>query len=124
MIGAFKSSGGTARADDLALLLQEKSRGNFVSLARQLVSRDVFSFEFQNHFWVPMFQFHLPDMSVKQEVTRVVGELAAALDSWTLAQWFTQPNAWLAMQRPVDMLQRRFSDVLAAARADRFVATL
>lgn len=65
MIGAYKTSGGTARADDLALLLEEKSKGNFVSVAKRIVSRDIFSFEWQNHFWIPMFQFHSHDLSIK-----------------------------------------------------------
>lgn len=123
MIGAYKTCGGTARADDLALLLEERKKGDFVSLAKRIVSRDVFSFEWQNHFWVPMFQFNLQDMSVKQEVRRVAHELHAVLDNWTLALWFTEPNAWLKGKRPVDMVDRQFSEVLHAARADRFVAT-
>jgi hypothetical protein len=123
MIGAFKAFGGTARADDLALLLEEQRKGDFVSLAKRMVSRDIFSFEWQNHFWVPMFQFDPKDLTVKQEVRRVVHELASVLDNWTLALWFTEPNAWLKGKRPVEMLDRYFSDVLAAARADRFVAT-
>ncbi len=122
MVGAYKTSGGTARADDLALLMEEKRKGNFVSLARRIVSRDIFSFEWQSHLWVPMFQFHPHDLSIKQEVRRVVHELATVLDNWTLAQWFTQPNAWLKNRRPVDLVDSHFSDVLHAARADRFVA--
>ena len=123
MIGAFKDYGGTTRADELALLLEEQNKGNFVSLAKRLVSRDVFSFEWQDHFWIPMFQFNPQDLSVKQEVRRVVHELHAVLDSWTLAMWFTEPNAWLKGRRPVDLVDRQFSEVLGAARADRFVAT-
>ena len=123
IISAFKTCGGTARADDLALLLEQKNRGDFVSLAKRIVSRDVFSFEWQNHFWVPMFQFHREDLSVRQEVRRVAHELAHVLDNWTLAVWFTAPNSWLQGRRPVDMMHRNFSEVLGAARADRFVAT-
>lgn len=122
MVAAFKASGGTARADDFALLLEQRKTGNFISLAKQLVSRDIFSFEFKNHFWIPMFQFNLHDLTVSHEAKRVVDELAAVLDSLMLALWFTEPNAWLKSRRPVDMMEHFFSDVLAAARADRFVA--
>ena len=122
IINAYKTSGGTTRADDLALLLEEKNKGNFVSMAKRLVSRDIFSFEWQNHFWVPMFQFHSHDLSIKQEVRRVVYELTDVLDNWTLALWFTEPNDWLKGRRPADIVDRQFSDVLHAARADRFVA--
>lgn len=123
MIDAYKTGGGTARADDLALLLEERKKGDFVSLAKRMVSRDVFSFEWQNHFWVPMFQFNQKDLSIKPEVRRVVHELHDVLDNWTLALWFTEPNAWLKAKRPIDMVDRYFAEVLHAARADRFVAT-
>lgn len=122
MINAYKTYGGTARADDLALLLEEKNLGNFVSVAKRIVSRDIFSFEWQNHFWVPMFQFNPKDMSIKQEVRRVAHELNAVLDNWTLALWFIEPNDWLKGRRPVDLVDRQFSEVLGAARADRIVA--
>jgi hypothetical protein len=123
MIGAYQPSGGAVRADDFAMLLEERQKGNFVSLVKQIVSRDIFSFEWQNDFWIPMFQFHRGDMSVKQEARRVVHELTSVLDNWTLALWFTEPNGWLKGRRPVDMIDRQFSEVLGAARADRFVAT-
>lgn len=123
MICAYKTCGGTARADDLALLLEERQKGDFVSVAKAIVSRDIFSFDWGNHFWVPMFQFNRRDMSVKKNVRRVVQELTAVLDNWALAQWFTEPNAWLYDQRPVDLVDEHFSEVFDAARAERFVVT-
>ena len=122
IISAYRLSGGMTTADDLELMLEEKRKGHFVSVAQQIVSRDIFSFEWQSQFWVPMFQFHPQDMTVRQEVIRVVHELTAVLDNWTLAVWFTEPNSWLRGRRPVDMIDNRFSDVLHAARADRLVA--
>ena len=119
---AFKISGGMATADDFALQLEKQRKGNFVSLAKRLVSRDIFSFEFQDQFWIPMFQFHKADLSGRKDVSRVVDELAAVLDNQMLAAWFTEPNEWLQCRRPVDLMEDCFSDVLAAARADRFVA--
>lgn len=123
MIAAFEASGGTARADDFALMLQKRQKGDFVSVAKRIVSRDIFSFEWQNDFWIPMFQFNPEDLCIKQEARRVVHELTAVLDNWTLALWFTEPNAWLKGRRPVEMIERHYSQVLGAARADRFVAT-
>ena len=122
MLGAYKSRGGTARADELAQLLEETQTGNFVSVAKRIVSQDILSFEWQNHFWIPMFQFNHEDMSVKQTVRRVAQELNTVLDNWTLALWFTEPNAWLRGRRPVDMVDSQFAAVWDAARADRFVA--
>ena len=123
MIDIYKTCGGTARADDLSLLLEQSSKGNFVSVAKRIVSQDILSFEWQSHSWVPMFQFDPQDMSVKQEVRRVAHELNSVLDNWTLALWFTEPNSWLKGRRPVHMVDGQFSEVLGAARADRIVAS-
>lgn len=122
MICAYQASGGTNRADDLALLMEERSKDNFVTVARRIVSREIFSFEWQSHMWIPMFQFEMRDMSIKQDVRKIMNELSGVLDSWTLAAWFVQPNAWLQGGRPVDLIGGNMPDVLAAARADRFVA--
>lgn len=122
LISAYKASGGTARADDLALLLAEKGQGGFVSLAKAIVRREVFSIEWNNHFWLPMFQFELCDMSMKRSVRKILCELTHVLDNWTLAAWFAEPNIWLKNRCPVDMLDSNFPAVFAAARADRFVA--
>ena len=123
MMGVYQRSGGTATADELSVMMERKQQGNFISVARQIASRDIFSFEWQNHFWIPMFQFNPLDLSIKLEVRKVVYELTDVLDSWTLAEWFTAPNAWLEGGRPVDMVDSNFLTVLGAARADRFVAT-
>lgn len=122
MIDVYRTSGGTARADDLALLLEERQKGDFVSLARRMVTQDIFNFKFHDHFWIPMFQFDVSDMSIKKEVRRVINELNTVLDNWTLALWFTEPNAWLNEKKPIHLIARQFPEVLAAARADRFVA--
>ena len=122
IISAYLLNGGTASADDLELMLEEKRKGRFVSVARQILLRDIFSFEWQNQYWVPMFQFYPQDLTVKREVMRVVHELTAVLDNWALALWFTEPNPWLKNRRPVDMMDRHFLEVLNAARANRFVA--
>ena len=122
LISANKGSGGTARADDLALLLAEKGQGSFVSLAKAIVKGDVFSIEWNNHFWLPMFQFEPGDMSMKRSVCKIRCELTHVLDNWTLAAWFAEPNVWLKNRCPVDMLDANYPAVFAAARADRFVA--
>lgn len=122
MICAYQSCGGTSRADDVVLLMEQANEGNFVNVAKRIVSREIFSFEWQSHLWIPMFQFEMRDMSIKQDVRKIMNELSGVLDSWTLAAWFVQPNAWLQGGRPVDLIGVNMHDVLAAARADRFIA--
>lgn len=123
MRAAYWPSGGIARSGDLARLLEDLRCDDYTSLVRLVVSRRVFGFEWQHEFWVPMFQFELRDLSLKSRQLAVLDELVGIFDGWSLAAWFADPNPWLADQRPVDLLDTDLPAVLAAARADRFVAT-
>lgn len=123
MRAAYWPSGGIARSGDLARLLEDLRCDDYSSLVRLVKSRRVFGFEWQQEFWVPMFQFELRDLSLKSRQLAVLDQLVGIFDGWSLAAWFADPNAWLAGQRPVDLLDTDLPAVLAAARADRFVAT-
>jgi hypothetical protein len=122
MLAAYRATGGTARADDLARLLQDRQHGGYVSLARLLATRQVFSFEWRDSHWVPMFQFDLNDLSIRPGPQQVLAELSTEFDDWSLAVWFTQPNSWLNHRKPVDLLGTDLKNVIDAARADRFIA--
>jgi hypothetical protein len=122
MLVAYRATGGTARGDDLARLLQDRPHDSYVSLARLIATRKVFSFEWRNTYWVPMFQFDLADLSLRPGPQQVIGELNSEFDDWSLAVWFTQPNTWLRGDKPVDVLGTNLQAVIDAARADRFVA--
>ena len=123
LLAAYRSSGGTARGDDLSRLLQDRVRGGCVSLAKHMACGDVFGFEWRRTLWVPMFQFDLRDLSVTTEPRQVLHELANKFDGWTLATWFAQGNSWLDGRRPVDVLGVDLPTVLNAARADGCVAS-
>lgn len=123
MRAAYSPSGGIARSGDLARLVEDLRCDDYTSLVRLVVSRRVFGFEWQQEFWVPMFQFELRDLSLKSRQLPVLDELVGIFDGWSLAAWFAAPNAWIACQRPVNLLDTDLPAVLAAARADRFVAT-
>lgn len=122
MRATYRATGGLARGDDLARLLGDHRGGDYVSLARLLVSGDVFGFEWHRSFWVPMFQFELRDLSLKRGPRQVLDELSLAFDGWTLATWFAACNSWLDDRKPVDLLDSNLAWVLKAARADRFIA--
>ena len=120
---AFRATGGIARGADLACTLAQRRRGDIASLARLIVGAEIFSFEWDDTFWVPMFQFVPGALAVKPGPRQVLAELSRVYDGWTLAVWFARPNSWLNGCRPVDRLDADLPTVLAAARADRFIAT-
>ena len=119
---AYGATGGIARGDDLARLLEDSQRGDFVSLARLIVSGQVFCLDWHHNSWVPMFQFDLRDLSINQGPRRVRAELGNEFDGWSLGAWFARSNSWLNGRRPVDLLDSNLSAVLEASRADRFIA--
>jgi hypothetical protein len=119
---AYRPTGGLLRGDDLALVLRDRQRGDYVSLARLIVSGEIFSFEWHDTFWIPMFQFELKSLDLKPGPRQVLGELSADFDGWSLAVWFAHPNSWLNERRPVDLVDTDLASVLRAARADRYIA--
>ena len=119
---AYRSNGGIVRADELARALQHKQRGDFVGLARNIASGLILGFEWQGSFWIPLFQFERMELSLNQGARQVLAELAGVIDGWALAVWFVQPSSWLRGQLPLNLLRCNLQSVLAAARADRFVA--
>ncbi|MDO9004066.1 MAG: hypothetical protein Q7V20_11480 [Aquabacterium sp.] len=122
LVRAFFVSGGTVRAEELERQLQERQRGDYISLARLMASGKVFFFEWRDAFWVPMFQFDPQNLSVKSTFERIRDELTPQLNGWQLAQWFAMPNVCLGNRRPADVLDLDFASVLAAARQDRGLA--
>ena len=119
---AYRQTGGVARGDDLARLLEDRKLGACVNLAKLIVGRGVFAFKWQDELWIPMFQFDLRDLSLKMAHRPVLAELAPVFDNWALADWFAKPNAWLRDRSPVNVLGSNLPAVLDAARADRFIA--
>lgn len=118
---AYRVSGGVARGEDLARLLEDQQPHDFVGLGRLISAGELFGFEWQRDFWIPMFQFDLRDLSVKPGAQHVQAELVEELGGWMVAAWFVRGSAWLGNRRPVDLLDSQFAEVLGAARTDRFL---
>jgi hypothetical protein len=122
LLAAFRATGGTARGDDVARLLEDHGIGDFISLARLIAGGEVFGFEWRNTVWIPMFQFELRDLSVKPAAHQLLSALGNGFEGWTCAAWFARPNSWLSHRAPVDLVATHLDEVLEAARADRFIA--
>jgi hypothetical protein len=122
MLSTFRNTGGVARGDEVVDMLRAAHSFDVSHLARAIVNREVLSFEWHDELWLPLFQFDLKDMSLREAPRRVAAELACAFDGWALAQWFATPNSWLAGRMPVEVIGDYPADVFHAARTDRFVA--
>lgn len=122
MLAAFGDSGGIARGDDLARVLDRLERSEPLRLSALVASGQVFGFEWHRVFWVPMFQFELDSMALKPGAGVALSELRAVFSGWELASWFCQPNSSLGGRRPVDVVDSDVAALRDAARIDRFVA--
>ena len=122
LLAAYRATGGTARGDDVARLLEDHGLGDFIGLARLIAAGEVFGFEWRNTLWIPMFQFELRDLSVKPAGAQVLKELGTGFEGWSCAAWFARPNSWLNDRAPVDLIATHLPDVLEVARMDRFIA--
>jgi hypothetical protein len=119
---AYRGHGGIASGDSLAARLDRAGRGGYLDLARRIVAGDLFSFRWNDAFWVPLFQFDPVLLTLRAAPRRVLAELHGALDGWAIANWHVRAHDDLHGQRPLDLLDTELSAVLAAARADRCAA--
>jgi hypothetical protein len=75
----------------------------------------VFSVEYGRRQHFPAFQFD-SDWQPREAVAKVLAQLANdGLQGWSIALWFTAANGWLDGARPVDLLDEKPEQVIAAA---------
>ncbi|MFM9925233.1 hypothetical protein VLK31_19740 [Variovorax sp. H27-G14] len=117
LLEAFRASGGTAPGDAMSEMMKDHRRGDLVTLARLIVSRQVFGFGWRGSLWLPMFQFDPADLSVAFAPQAVRLELPDALDGWAVACWFAEPHEVLGGHLPVDLVGNDLRAVRDAARA-------
>ena len=121
MLDACRGCGGLARTHEVIALSRRCGGPDAATLASWIAERKLISFEWQSQSWLPLFQFNRLDMTPQPELCQVLAELGAVYDACEMANWFVQPNPWLADRTPADTLPLDFAAVLNAARADRFV---
>jgi len=120
---AYLSTGGLARANDLARILDDWTPSSSrPSLSDLIASSHIFGLEWRGARWIPMVQFHLDDMSLNPVIRQVRDEFRDVLDGWELASWFVSRNDILDERRPLDLMALELPAVLRAARATRFLA--
>ncbi|MBK9574658.1 MAG: hypothetical protein IPO43_19035 [Rhodoferax sp.] len=118
MLAAYRTGGGLARAPEVFALFKRCSGADVGTLAGWIVNRKVICFDWQSRMWLPLFQFNRLDMMPQAGLRRVLEALTQRFSPWALAQWFAQPNPWLADQSPCDALGQDPPAVLRAACAE------
>jgi hypothetical protein len=121
MLNAFRASGGLMRLQEAASNIKKYEVNDISPLAAWLFKRQILSFEWQSKLWIPMFQFNPAGVTLRAGLSAVLSELAAIYDDWEIANWFAEPNPWLAGCAPADVLAVAPTQVHHAARAARFV---
>ncbi len=116
MLEAFRSTGGLAPGNLLCQSLLDHQRGDLSHLARLIVDRRLFVFDWRGDSWIPMFQFDGHDLTCKPGPARVRAELPGLCSGWAVAAWFAQPNAKLDGCRPVALMDSDLAAVVEAAR--------
>jgi len=122
LIAGFDRSGGVVTGNELAALLQRHSGQAVSTVARWIVTRTALSFPWEAKTLVPLFQFELSTLQLREGMAHVLPELLDILDDWELARWFSNPNPWLGDIAPADLLATRPDLVRDAARVDRSIA--
>lgn len=118
---AFRASGGIAESGEVTALLRRRTDQPISVLARWIVDREVLNFRWRSRVMLPLFQFDLPTVTLRQPVVDVLWELAPALSDWEIALWFARRNPWLDNAPPVDAINVDQRAVYEAARADRYL---
>ena len=124
MLNAYRGSGGLARDKELLSSSRRLCSFDADTLASWIAGREVVGFYWQSRTWLPLFQFNMLDMTRAPVLGQVLAELTPVYDAWELANWFSQPNPWLADCVPAEALETDPFAVLQAARVCRFVANV
>lgn len=122
-IDVFRATGGLVSADMMVALLRARVDQPLSMVARWIARREVVSLPACGRHCLPLFQFEPESLSIRQGVSDAIGELKDVFDSLELAAWFATPHDWLRGRCPAACAQNDSSELVHAARVDRFVAT-
>lgn len=119
MLNSYRNSGGLARLQQLGRYGSNGIEVDPNTIAASISRREVICFEWQEHAWLPLFQFDVRDMTPLPQLKAIMSELTTVLDPWGQALWFSKPNPWLCDRAPADAMLTEFNAVYHAAQADR-----
>lgn len=118
----YSACGGVATGTDVAERLRATVGQPVSLLAHWIVDRHVITFSCGSGLMLPLFQFDFDQGCVLDGAAVALSELTGVMTDDEVARWFSLPNTWLNGAVPAQTLLIDVPAVLAAARADRFVA--
>jgi hypothetical protein len=122
MLDAYRRTGGLARKEEVLAQIKRRNGTDADLLDFWVARRTVICFSWQSQDWLPWFQFNSLTLQPHPQLKVLFDELADVYEPRELAEWFAEPNPWLAGLAPVDSLLSDLPAVLHAARADRYIA--
>ncbi len=120
--GECHASDTFATANHIAERLRVRICQPVSALARWIVDRRVAVLRSDAGLVLPLFQFDFANGCVRSGVAETIAELSGAMTDDEIAWWFVNPNGWLNGAVPANTFSYDVPAVLAAARADRWVA--
>ena len=123
---SYRFRGGLAREIEVLLKLQHHQHrcesGSVYSprSIRPIGFERAIRFSWGGWTWLPLFQFTMDDVTLREGPLRVADALGPELDGWNIANWFIARNAWLGDQQPIDLMEKELPLVIEAASRDRF----
>lgn len=122
MLDAYRDTGGLARKAEVLTHFQTRGGPDEDLLDSWIFRRKVICFQWQSQDWLPWFQFNSFTLEPHPQLKLLFDELADVHEPLEMAEWFAEPNSWLAGRAPVDTLLSDLTAVVHAARAERFIA--
>lgn len=122
MLDAYRGTGGLARKEEILSHFKGHNGPDEDMLDVWIFRRRVICFNWQSQAWLPWFQFNSFTLEPHPQLRPLFDELVDVYEPLEMADWFAQPNPWLAGRAPVDTLLNDLTAVMQAARADRYIA--
>lgn len=122
MLDAYRDTGGLARKAEVLTHFQTRGGPDEDLLDSWIFRRKVICFQWQSQDWLPWFQFNSFTLEPHPQLKLLFDELADVHEPLEMAEWFAEPNSWLAGRATVDTLLSDLTAVVHAARAERFIA--
>jgi hypothetical protein len=119
LLGAFRATGGVARARDIALQFPRNPECSLEDVEAWVRERRVVWLPWNETAWLALFQFPKWIYRPHPGIAAIQRELMSVLDEWDAAEWFCTPCGCLRDQVPIDLFVVDTQAVVAAARATR-----